>query len=521
MPEIKSKKSGKTWKDAQSFFNDAVSVDPSLKSHSPDDLWNAAQSNEGYEVIGAPVAVNPSVANTSPTSTRPASEFSPIKMAKNFPGSFMKQGKQMVQGIPTVIAAANPILSSHSGLQEVASKGLVPTLTSKFDQAKQIGSNVYDEYKDRYFSGNFLQRLEEDPAAIAADAASLIPLVGWGAKAAGLAKTAKTLGTVGRVADFASSPVPWAAEAVTRAPMVGNKIAKAGMTYALKLPPDTTVEAGQRLRDFTLKNRVDMGMSGRSRARKEYGKANDKLKQLETDATTAGMDINRANVSRDATSAIAKQNSADSRSLSRATDAVERKIDDQMNFGGQPVIPPTQAADIRKRMNASSAPKTGLVAHTSKESLEKQAEVAVANGIRQELGNAIPGHRETALNAMDWHDAFEAADRVQRGSRNASFIDHGQSAAMGAGVGNIFHGNLVAPAVIGGTAKFLHTPERVSKISIGLYNENPITLRRAWNKANKITPGASNLIKASAQKDPGRPFDEGQQPTDPSRPFKE
>ncbi len=93
MPELKSKKSGKTWRDAQSFYNDYIQADPSAKNHSPDDLWEAARTSGGYDFADdtpQPVATQP-----PPTAT-PSKPFSFSNMLYNLPGSFMKQGKEML-----------------------------------------------------------------------------------------------------------------------------------------------------------------------------------------------------------------------------------------------------------------------------------------------------------------------------------------------------------------------------------------------------------------------------------------
>mgnify|MGYP006921288547 CR=1 FL=1 len=513
MPELKSKKSGKTWKDAQSFYNDYIQADPSAKSHSPDDLWEAARTSGGYDF--ADDAPQPVATQPPPTAT-PGKPFSLGNMLYNLPSSFMKQGKEMLVGAGEILRNSNPNFMSDPG-----------TLASKMARGEslpgptQIIKAVKDDYANFYGGGNFLSNLEKDPARVAADAASLIPIIGWGAKAAGMAKTAKVLNKIATVADLASSPIPMAAEVVGRAPMLANKLAKKSMTYALKLPADTAIEAGEKLRDFALKEKIPMSMKGRSQAKKGFEQSNRDMKALEIDATDRGVDIDPNNIRSIAHEKVRHGNEGITPHESEAIQMVDSIIDDPKNYASGPVSP-IHAAGVRSRVNASSKPKPNTI-NTEKRGLESQAFLAVGDATRKELGRNIPGHRDAAIRAMNFHDAYEAADRVQRALRNSSVIDHSQTGAMGASVGNVFTGNVVSPVVAGTAMKILHTPERVSQAAIKIYSKSPTSLRRLDLKTRKPAQYGGQALKQVGKPNPLRPFaeDDEQKQVNPLRPFPE
>lgn len=509
MPELRNRKSKKVWYDRESFYRDAVALDPDLKAHSPQAVWDAYSKDPDYEVGGQVSASQPLPTTQEP----PAAGFSPTNALFNLPGSFMKQAKQMGQGVLGALRQANPEALMDTG--SLASKAVASGAPVKYltDSASEAGSAIKKDYSDFYTSGKLLKNIEEDPARLLADVATVAGPLGWMAKAGGFGRVAKGVSMVGDAANMLSSPVAIPSKIAGKIPAASKAMSEKGMTYALKLPPETTIEAGERLRDFALKNKLDMGMTGRAKSKQGYKREVRNMSEMERNSTA---DIDKTDVQLSARKAVSKGNRATDDKLADAYASVDKAIEAPVNFGGQPIISPVKAADIRKRMNESAAPKRDTVRDV-KSSLEAQGEQAVADAIREKLGEAIPGHRDTALRAMDFHDAYEAADRVQRGMRNSSLVDHMQTSSLGAPVSSVFKGHPFTPASIGAVGKFLHTPEKISKLAIKGYVQNPKAIEASIGQLR--SPAARGMFNAAKQVE-YTPATQEETPNQPSTGFK-
>ena len=536
MPELKSKKSGKTWKDAQSFYNDYIQVDPSAKNHSPDDLWEAARTSGGYDFIDD--APQPAATQPPPTAA-PSKPFSFGNMLRNLPGSFAKQAQDMGTGAVAAFKYLDPFMINPTGnmyaqaVRSINENGVGGATQSGIQTASNVLGAVKDQYKDRYFNGKFLENLENDPAAIAADVASFVPVAGWAAKTAGMAKTAKALNKAAYVADAFSSPIPAAAQIVGRAPMVANKVARSGMTYSLQLPKEmhANPRAGARrlpsqadkLASFALDNGINAGASGQRKADKLYVSSLDEMKKLESQATQGGIPINPTEIESTAKDLIAKTNRATPEDLAAAHSEVDRVLKAGTNFPDltQPYSP-NHAADVRARLNASTPPEPNVL-HTPASALRKKAEVAVGHGVRQELARKIPGHRDASIRSMQANQVGEAIQGVKMGRANGGIIEHANSGSLGLAAGNIIKGKVFSPIVMGLGAKTLHGPEIVSSIATKIHSKSPTSLRKLDLKTRKGAQPVGQALKQVGKPNPLRPFAEDDEPqqVNPLRPFPE
>lgn len=518
MPELKSKKSGKTWKDAQSFYNDYIQVDPSAKNHSPDDLWEAARTSGGYDF--ADDAPQPVATQPPPTAT-PSKPFSPVQMAKNLPRSLAKQGQEMVTGAGEIMRNVSPnaVYDPKSIVgKAVANPGSVSP-GSIWNGIIDTINAVKKDYSDFYGGGNFLANLEQDPARVAADAASLIPIIGWGAKAAGLGKTASTLGKTARVLDISSNPVAMASEAVARVPKPLNRVAMNLMESSLSFPKDVKAKVRVAQSKHALQHGITMTEKGADKAKVGYGKAVENLHDIENKATASGLDMD---VNRIKSKAMANPPTGGSQFAGKFGDEVTDIIADPMHFGGQPVVSPNQAATVRKNLNKSVQPEYGTIKDQSL-SLRKDAEKAVLDATKSELGT-IPRQKAAAVKSGKWGAVAERAESVSLAMRGRSVVDTAQPGAMGAAIRQGAGLHLFEPTQIGAVAKLLHTPKHMSRAANKIYSINPRAVSR---EARKIqSPGiqaTSNVLKQAGKPNPNRPFAEDDEPqqVNPLRPFPE
>lgn len=139
-------------------------------------------------------------------------------------------------------AATNPS-QTWEGVKQLGS-GIASKLSGEEDPEKQNVLNaLLGEYADSYGSwSGFKNKLYNDPAFIGMDAATLIPGVGAGAKAAGFAKTAKALSVAEKVLD----PVQGAI-AVTKVPFkVAASVGK-GVSSAASGVPKAALDMAQEI----------------------------------------------------------------------------------------------------------------------------------------------------------------------------------------------------------------------------------------------------------------------------------
>jgi len=519
MPELKSKKSGKIWKDAQSFYNDYIQADSSAKSYSPDDLWEAARTSGGYDFADdTPQSV---AAQPPPTTTTSSKPFSPVQMVKNLPRSFAKQGQEMAAGAGEIMRNVSPnaVYDPRSIVgKAVANPGSVSP-GSIWNGITDTINAVKKDYSDFYGGGNFLANLEQDPARVAADAASLIPIIGWGAKAAGLGKTASTLGKTARVLDIASNPVAMASEAVARAPIPLNWAAKHLQESAMSFPKDVPIANRKTQTKHALNHGIKMTEGGADKAKAGYSQSVQALHDIENKATANGVDMDVAKIEKRATS---KPPTGGTKFVDQFNNEVADIMSDPLHFGGQPVVSPNKAAKVRKNLNASVQPQYGTVNDQSL-SMRKDAEKAVLEATKAELGT-IPTQKAAAVRSGRWGAVAERADSVARATRGFSAIDHAQPGALGATVGHGLGGKFLEPVQIGALAKLLHAPQNMSRVATSIYSRNPKAV--AAGARTLQSPGlqaTSNVLKQAGKPNPLRPFAEDDEPqqVNPLRPFPE
>lgn len=506
MPPIESKSSKKRWADINAFHADVVKADPSWQGSKPEDLLAAIQGNPDYTIL---------------SDEPPSAGFSVGNMISNFPGSFKRNAENMGRGLKELYTQYSPMSpvnrpGSKEQIQSQLSSWQNPQ--SPVDKITDAVSNTAKEYKDFYLGGNFLKNLEQDPARVAADVATVAFPLGRIAKAAGMAKTASTIGKIGTAADIVSSPIPAVSKAIETIPKISNPIAERAMTYAMKNPPNTELWKSKRGAKFALNEEIPMGPQGRVKAYRAYKKSVREMSRMERDATSAGVDIDANQIKADALGKAPKSSTTDADKFSQH---VEDVMADPMHYGGQPVVSPSKAAEVRMNLNESVKPKVGVV-DSPEGSLLTQGRNAVLESTREAIGNAIPGHRQMAGRAMDFHDTFEAADRVSRGMRNSSVIDHSNTGAIGASAGHLLSGKVTSPVELGFFAKALHTPELVSKAAIKSYVKDPKAFAASARSIRSPQVQAiGNTFKTAGRKDPSKPFAEDNNEVDPSRPFKE
>lgn len=518
MPELKSKKSGKTWKDAQSFYNDYIQVDPSAKGYSPDDLWEAARTGDGYDFTDD--TQQPVVTQPPPTAT-PSKPFNPVQMAKNFPSSFAKQGQEMVAGAGEIMRNVNPnaIYDPKSIAGQMIRSKEPPTISGILSGIANAGSAIKKDYTDFYGGGNFLANLEKDPARVAADAASLVPIIGWGAKAAGMSGKAATIAKAGRYMDIASNPVAMASEAVAMAPKLLNRVAMNLMESSLSFPKDVKAKVRVAQSKHALQHGITMTEEGADKAKAGYGKAVENLHNIENKATASGLDMD---VNRIKSKAMANPPTGGSQFAGKFGDEVSDIISDPMHFGGQPVVSPNQAAKVRKNLNKSVQPEYGTIKDQSL-SLRKDAEKAVLEATKSELGT-IPRQKAAAVRAGKWGSIAERAESVSLAMRGKSVVDTAQPGAMGSAIRQGVGMRFFEPTQVGALAKLLHTPKHMSRAANLIYSVNPKAVAAGARKLQ--SPGlqaTSNALKQTGKPNPNRPFAEDDEPqqVNPLRPFPE
>jgi len=547
MPEIKSKKSGKVWKDAQSFYNDHLQADPELKQFTPEELWQSAQSDGNYELGQGQVDPQPQVpsqVNSASTQPPPSGPVGFVgKALWNLPGSFVRQAKQMGTGLVEAARLANPNAlfdpgSFHSKAVFTGSPGKMHA--RPYDEildyyAKGIadtGSAIKKDYQDFYTGGNFLRNVESDPARVAADVASLMPIVGWAAKAGGFSKVASMASKVGAAADMASSPVPYATRAVSAASAGANAVARSGMKWSLQLPKNST-KPGMRtaLAEYALRNKLPMTAKGAKRADHLFEQEYGNMTQMESDATARGVLIEPSDIRSSANKEYSR-GSIDSTQRSKFSDEVDGIMSDEDNFGlsGAPgqsfPVTPSRAGEIRKRLNRGTMP--------NKDAWQNQPEVAnnptkmlaaksVNKGIKSELASKIPGHGKAANRAQMAKRASDQAHTIAGNSDAASSIEHTHPYVVGANINNAIHGNANAASFWGSAAKALHTPQTVSRGSVAIFNPDIMRLHRDMISARKPLPRTMfNASKQFGKPDESRPFKKEEKiVNDPSRPFQE
>lgn len=512
MPDIRSKKSGQQW-NKDSFYKYQLEGNPDYKQYTPDQIWQAAQSDPEFEVM---------------TDAPPEqSGFDAGQALSNFPSSFMGQAKQMVTGLKDAFNYAGPY-SAFSNDRNITSD-IAANPSGVMETAKTIPGAWWQDTKDYWTNP---KRIEQDPARGFSDAAMLLGPLAWGSRAAGLARFASGFGKAATVADMASSPVPWVARGIAKVPDITNPIAESAMDYALKFPHKVPLGYRRNLRDLALQwGQWSPTELGAMKAQRKYKQALRDQRGLELNATNAGVDVDTGNIMTSARKDVVRGNRATPAEEAAAVAAVDDILNQPTNVNKQPVISPVRAADIRTRMNEATPPNpasspVGITVNTPAQNLTAQARTAIGDAVRAELDRVIPGHRAKSLEAMKFHDLEAQADAIARHATGDSIIDHSNVGAMGAAAGHLVKGSLLAPVEMGFLAKKLHAPKHMASLANLLYSKNPGQLKGRMKLFQAPeSAGIGGAVKAATrtndkQKEK-RPFDESNSKSNPARPFPE
>ena len=525
MPDIRSKKTGKQY-TKQSLYDYQVEGNPEYRKYTPDQIWEAAQSDPNYEMAAG-------------TDAPPS--FSAVNMVKNLPGSLWNQQKESVKGIASLVKNFGPYAMNdpESAVNRMASD---PSFIGQVQETlPKIPDAIADDYKNFYLGGNFLHNLEQDPGRVVSDVAMVSGPIGWATRAAKLGRVASAVSKLGAAADFVTSPIPAASKAATTMlPPVLNRSARHMMDYGLSLPKGeggVGLKLGETLRDLALTEGHNTSKAGMQRSLAEYETANQTMAKLTDDATKSGLRFDPLESQTHLAGPAYAQGIHSTEERASRVKSANKLLADPLYFGqldqdgklilnqkGNPAlrtITPNEAAEMRTNLNTDTKPDRGgptFSEHNQSEWLK--AKEALADSLRDQLG-VIPGQRDAALRAFHMKKLAEAAERVQLAQRGSAPIDHATAGTLGA-AGKAIATGMPSPLALGWGAKNLHTPERMSKLAGAIFVKDPAALKGRANLFEQKARTAVGAARAVSRKDQSRPFSEyDRKQPDPSRPFQE